>query len=80
MPKHVVCPNCASGDCEDCTGPGCYCDCQIPSDGPRIDFGDDDGPDTYCCFPGRCCMPGIHLSEECHTAEMMEQMIADDEA
>jgi hypothetical protein len=25
-----------------------------------------------CLFPGTCCMPGIHLESECHTAEMIE--------
>jgi hypothetical protein len=26
-----------------------------------------------CQFPGRCLMPGDHLSSECHTVEMVEQ-------
>lgn len=37
---------------------------------------DDDLPperDRGCLFPDRCCMPGDHTSDECHTAEMMEQ-------
>ncbi len=25
-----------------------------------------------CAFPGRCVMPGEHMSSECATAEMME--------
>ena len=25
-----------------------------------------------CVFPGRCLMPGFHLSSECHTVEMVE--------
>ncbi len=25
-----------------------------------------------CLFPGKCCMPGDHTSDECHTAEMIE--------
>jgi hypothetical protein len=37
--------------------------------------GADDG--TGCCFPGRCCMPGEHLRSECHTAEMMEEYLAE---
>lgn len=24
-----------------------------------------------CVFPGECCMPGLHTSHECHTAEMI---------
>lgn len=30
--------------------------------------------DRYCLFPDECCMPGPHTSDECHTAEMIEQM------
>lgn len=33
-----------------------------------------------CCFPGTCCMPGVHLRSECCTAEMMEQLAQDGEA
>lgn len=25
-----------------------------------------------CCFPDECCMPGLHMKSECHTAEMIE--------
>ena len=25
----TVCPNCYYGDCDDCDGDGCYCDCQL---------------------------------------------------
>ena len=29
--------------------------------------------DFGCCLPpGECCMPGLHLPSECHTAEMYE--------
>lgn len=33
-----------------------------------------------CVFPGRCVMPGLHYESECATAEMIEQMYADNEA
>jgi hypothetical protein len=54
----------------------------------ELDFDDDylgddnlsDEEDFGCCFPGKCCMPGMHYRDECHAAEMMEQMIADGEA
>jgi hypothetical protein len=36
--------------------------------------------EVECCFPGSCCMPGEHLRSECHTAEMMQQMIESEEA
>ncbi len=26
-----------------------------------------------CLFGDLCCMPGYHMSNECHTAEMYEQ-------
>jgi len=40
----------------------------------------DKAEEEGCCFPGRCCMPGYHMRSECHTAEMMDQMIEDGEA
>jgi hypothetical protein len=30
-----VCPACFDGVCGECTGSGCYCDCQLPSDVTR---------------------------------------------
>ncbi len=30
MPERVVCPACYDGACSECTGPGCYCNCQDP--------------------------------------------------
>lgn len=39
MPKCEVCPACYHGDCDDCCGSGCYCDCQIPG-GPRPELED----------------------------------------
>lgn len=35
--------------------------------------------DDGCLFPGECCMPGDHTSDECHTAEMIEQQGDQDE-
>ena len=32
-----------------------------------------------CLFPGKCCMPGEHLMCECHTVEMMESYIEEQE-
>lgn len=26
-----------------------------------------------CCFPGECCMPGLHFPSECHTAADYER-------
>lgn len=42
------------------------------------DFRDDCGDgglleDFDCLFPGNCCMPGLHLTSECHTPEMAEE-------
>lgn len=36
------------------------------------DPADDDCLQSGCLFPGECCMPGEHLTMECHTAEMLE--------
>lgn len=33
------------------------------------------GPEG-CRFPGKCCMPGPHYESECHTAEMLMAMEA----
>lgn len=42
MPEHVVCPACFDGACSECTGAGCYCDCQMPGDDyPGCDLHDD---------------------------------------
>lgn len=38
---------------------------------------EDNEMEPGCCFPGRCLMPGEHLSSECHTAEMMEDHLAE---
>ncbi len=29
--------------------------------------------ESGCLFPGQCCMPGDHWTDECHTAEMLMQ-------
>jgi hypothetical protein len=33
----------------------------------------DGEPRLGCLFPGQCCMPGEHMTDECHTAEMLMQ-------
>lgn len=40
-------------------------------DDPSISRGEDEDCKEGCCYPGECCMPGIHLRSECHTAAMM---------
>ncbi len=49
---------------------------QFDSHGP-----DEDGdiPHFGCLFPDECCMPGPHWTDECHTAEMLEQQFEDKE-
>ena len=34
---------------------------------------EDDEDRWTCLFPGRCCMPFDHSSDECHTPEMAEE-------
>ena len=70
-----TCPDCGqactcNGDiddlldcCED-DADNCIHDCDL-SDGAEDDgFG--------CCYPGECCMPGMHMLSECHTAADVE--------
>lgn len=45
----------------------CEGDCFYPED---ENFEDEDG----CLFPDECCMPGFHTTDECHTAEMVEEL------
>ena len=63
-----TCPECGqactcNGDIDDCLdiceddADHCIHDCG---------FSDDDG--IGCCYPGECCMPGLHMLSECHTA------------
>jgi hypothetical protein len=40
----------------------------------------DDEDDFGCWFPDECCMPGLHMRSECHTAEMIEAFNAECEA
>lgn len=47
--------------CDECTD---YDDDDADEPRERQDFG--------CCFPGECCMPGLHFPSECHTAAMYE--------
>lgn len=28
-----------------------------------------------CLFPGQCCMPGEHFTSECHTAQMLDEVL-----
>jgi len=32
-----------------------------------------------CAYGERCCMPGPHTRDECHTAEMAEEWISGEE-
>lgn len=32
-----------------------------------------------CYFPGECCMPGPHMLSECHTPEMIEAWMQEQE-
>lgn len=55
MSKFVVCPACAHGMCSACTGPGCYCDCQMPDDSDDLDFmGWEDPDDVTIRESGYC--------------------------
>lgn len=48
MPKRAVCPECFEGMHECCIGPGCYCDCQMPDDGPTAeDLGELEDEDNF---------------------------------
>lgn len=48
-----------------------------PDTDPLEEDWESDNTTERCCFPGRCCMPGIHFLNECCTAEMLEQMAYD---
>lgn len=47
-----------------------------PDDSDPVDkYWDDldrDEENQRCLFPGKCCMPGPHGSDECHTVEMIQ--------
>ena len=49
----------------------CEGDCWFDDDYVDEEF--EDG----CLYPDKCCMPGFHTIDECHTAEMMEEFYAD---
>ena len=53
--------------CPGCRG-GAFCYCEMT---------DMDPDNTECVFGDECCMPGLHLSSECHTAEMIAQFFED---
>lgn len=68
-----TCPECGqactcNGDIDDCLdiceddADNCIHDCEFS----------DNGDGFGCCSPGECCMPGLHLLSECHTAADME--------
>lgn len=40
-------------------------------------FDRDDDDEWGCVFGERCCMPGYHTKDECHTAEMAEEWMRD---
>jgi len=67
----------AYNDLSECTMDFEGCDHGIGFDEHCEDCEDDP---IGCVFPGRCLMPGVHLESECHTVEMMEQMVKDGEA
>jgi hypothetical protein len=67
------CPQCwilchCGGDIDDCrfdnTDEQNAC---THCDGDYADYGDD-GCEWGCCYPDKCCMPGEHMKNECHTA------------
>ena len=70
MPEHVVCPNCFDGCCGECTGSGCYCDCQIPIDQEvylTCEFGHDEIDECdECCGCRECgtCYCGEDVEDE----------------
>lgn len=35
-----------------------------------FDDQEESGMEWGCLFPSECCMPGEHITSECHTAEM----------
>jgi hypothetical protein len=41
---------------------------------------EDDRDKWVCLFPGQCCMPSEHTSDECHTASMAEEYFREAEA
>lgn len=38
---------------------------------------DDEDDGIGCCYPDECCMPGLHMLSECHTAADVEAQNAD---
>lgn len=39
------------------------------------DLQEDEEREEGCCFPGTCCMPGMHFRFECHTPEMVNDFV-----
>ncbi len=58
--------------CDEWTG----CDC-IENDFDPERYEDDQSDRWECEFPGKCLMPGVHTSDECHTSEMMAAYYAE---
>lgn len=79
--------------CPDC-GQACYChgdiedhdtgeddQCEHYHECGSDDLFDDEEEDGFgCCYPGECCMPGLHMLSECHTAADIEAHNAHEKA
>ena len=39
------------------------------------EFGESPPGAEICLVPGRCCMPGAHYESECHTADMLGEVL-----
>lgn len=82
LPDDYVCKICGLPVLEsapgDVCGP-CLDDIDDENRDPDRDTPDDDSPRGGCLFPETCCMPGLHMTDECHTAEMLMQQEHDRE-
>lgn len=64
MSYHVYSKKC-DGNCD-------WCDCPESTRLPMY-FGEFELPLEFgCLYPDKCCMPGLHMRSECHTAEDYE--------
>lgn len=69
----MMCEACERGEHQLC-GMQTWCACECDPDG-AAHF--ESGRDEWgCLFGADCCMPDLHFTSECHTAEMMEQLPA----
>ncbi len=70
-----TCPDCGqactcNGDIDDCLD---ICENDADICVHDCGFSDDDEDNGFgCCYPGECCMPGLHLLSECHTPADVE--------